>query len=1038
MNILHDPDHHLGFTESNLEQSVRQLFKFSEKQYTVTPEDMFCWAFSFRDAAIWLSRFSNDTSIKTVLYNGFLWNIVHSKNISDAILKRRRKDYKRNRCVGLAVSAELLQIVTYLDLKEGRCFTVSEKDSSLHLGSVDIQGDICAYLTIILRQSFVTIHPIPFEISPSVSSIYGFSMDCNQTMKWSPMDSLGVFDIGCPFGTQGSFFEKYLHKALFAKKSADITNFPKQHHRLVYFSNDQCSYFDLSSVLYAYLDTYDSPLDVGDVVVMKIDFLMQDRCMCDDTDCTCKWIKGSDTRVTDGYEIILEQSASMDCSGYNIKCFAPRHALRIVLSNNRIPSHNSRILCQKEDKNEFFEGTVIHSGCFELRYIHFRPEFNDYVCVTASNIFQIHDCSLTLGTLVPGSINDHIVCTIESHRPNRIQTGFIGLYPANHPHILEPLGDLFHPISIALCSSGKVEFDPYYFPFTKGGAYECRFIEHGRITSISKRGILTPVIILRDTYEKTGFEVKTGKTFLAQKLVCLFEIFDSSVWSCWDRIELVSKTADEVYCWCYVTPECKNNQRVSTMLPDHLPLGTYAWQYSGKSITVHGNPFEVFLEDKDAKLRQKLGTSEYLKAQKEKEEREHQIFLGKQATTIQCAFRSKVAKQMVREKLNSTKEDKILVKAELKEAKSSLDVVLKANSKRSANLLSRKDKAMQARFQELVDELEGRFSKLVAGVSPQMLEEEKIKIALMQAALQQEQEQAAIKLEQEIEQQRLESIRYHRLVRKSPYNITRNCSQFQHVEDFSKNIQELSEWIDETGNRFTDDEFPQSTESILGTGNSLICNKLLQGCGSVSWMRLKQVFLKKNGAPPNRFFVEKVHFRKIGVFQRAMPECAYRAFEVFHLTLSAVAEHGTDWMSNLVNIEYQHNGVFSVQLFLHGKWTSILVDDTIPCICDDTGKWIPAFTSCDHDLVGMWLFIVEKAFAKIHGSYEAAFTAKYEFQELLAIFTGGLPFTFHNTVLKSIDSNPHFNVPNDDGFTLSPFPGINTTDSFIDIIRAIR
>ena len=103
-----------------------------------------------------------------------------------------------------------------------------------------------------------------------------------------------------------------------------------------------------------------------------------------------------------------------------------------------------------------------------------------------------------------------------------------------------------------------------------------------------------------------------------------------------------------------------------------------------------------------------------------------------------------------------------------------------------------------------------------------------------------------------------------------------------------------------------------------------------------------------------------------------------------------------------------------------------------------SGKWIPAFTSCDHDLVGMWLFIVEKAFAKIHGSYEAAFTAKYEFQELLAIFTGGLPFTFHNTVLKSIDSNPHFNVPNDDGFTLSPFPGINTTDSFIDIIRAIR
>ena len=68
--------------------------------------------------------------------------------------------------------------------------------------------------------------------------------------------------------------------------------------------------------------------------------------------------------------------------------------------------------------------------------------------------------------------------------------------------------------------------------------------------------------------------------------------------------------------------------------------------------------------------------------------------------------------------------------------------------------------------------------------------------------------------------------------------------------------------------------------------------------------------------------------------------------------------------------------------FLQGEWVPIIVDDWIPC--ESPGK--PAFaTSKKHN--ELWVSVLEKAYAKLHGSYEALEGGLV--QDALVDLTGG-------------------------------------------------
>eukprot|EP00330_Aristerostoma_sp_ATCC50986_P007308 CAMPEP_0114579252 /NCGR_PEP_ID=MMETSP0125-20121206/3661_1 /TAXON_ID=485358 ORGANISM="Aristerostoma sp., Strain ATCC 50986" /NCGR_SAMPLE_ID=MMETSP0125 /ASSEMBLY_ACC=CAM_ASM_000245 /LENGTH=190 /DNA_ID=CAMNT_0001769875 /DNA_START=610 /DNA_END=1182 /DNA_ORIENTATION=- len=75
-------------------------------------------------------------------------------------------------------------------------------------------------------------------------------------------------------------------------------------------------------------------------------------------------------------------------------------------------------------------------------------------------------------------------------------------------------------------------------------------------------------------------------------------------------------------------------------------------------------------------------------------------------------------------------------------------------------------------------------------------------------------------------------------------------------------------------------------------------------------------------------------------------------------------------------------GIYGVTLYANGEPEEIIVDDSIPCI-EENGKWVPLFSKPKGN--ELWVLIIEKAFAKLYGSYEVC--EKGEIVDALEVMT---------------------------------------------------
>ena len=82
--------------------------------------------------------------------------------------------------------------------------------------------------------------------------------------------------------------------------------------------------------------------------------------------------------------------------------------------------------------------------------------------------------------------------------------------------------------------------------------------------------------------------------------------------------------------------------------------------------------------------------------------------------------------------------------------------------------------------------------------------------------------------------------------------------------------------------------------------------------------------------------------------------------------IASLAEHPTLIEKLFVNKLYNEEGVYRVRLCKNGEWQSVTVDDYFPCF--PQGGPIFSTTTSPNTL---WLLILEKAYAKLHGSYLA-------------------------------------------------------------------
>ena len=87
--------------------------------------------------------------------------------------------------------------------------------------------------------------------------------------------------------------------------------------------------------------------------------------------------------------------------------------------------------------------------------------------------------------------------------------------------------------------------------------------------------------------------------------------------------------------------------------------------------------------------------------------------------------------------------------------------------------------------------------------------------------------------------------------------------------------------------------------------------------------------------------------------------------------------------------------MFGIKFFLNGKWVTVAIDDRIPCTQAREGEpWMPLFAgpkAHGRQKEGekeLWPMLFEKAWAKLHLSYEA--TAGGNTEDAFSYLSGGI------------------------------------------------
>ena len=110
----------------------------------------------------------------------------------------------------------------------------------------------------------------------------------------------------------------------------------------------------------------------------------------------------------------------------------------------------------------------------------------------------------------------------------------------------------------------------------------------------------------------------------------------------------------------------------------------------------------------------------------------------------------------------------------------------------------------------------------------------------------------------------------------------------------------------------------------------------------------------------------------------------------FLSALAAAVHHHPDLADDLIDETYEEHGIYGVSFWLRGKWRMIWVDAYFPCYRPSShshrGKYRLIFAAAS-DRKEIWPLVVEKAFAKLAGSYEAI--SGGQIADALQMLTGG-------------------------------------------------
>lgn len=168
--------------------------------------------------------------------------------------------------------------------------------------------------------------------------------------------------------------------------------------------------------------------------------------------------------------------------------------------------------------------------------------------------------------------------------------------------------------------------------------------------------------------------------------------------------------------------------------------------------------------------------------------------------------------------------------------------------------------------------------------------------------------------------------------------------------------------------KFTDPYFPPTSYTVYGDSKKNLDCEII--------FKRPETFMKGPIA------VFKGEIEESDIMQGKLGDCWLMS------SLCALTERHELIQKIFCTKDYSNNGIYRLQLCKNGEWQYVTIDDYIPCN-EETNK--PVFSQ-NHDSE-LWVLLLEKAYAKLHGSY---MSLKGGFAEEAFIDVTGWPaFTYY-------------------------------------------